>query len=70
MNNNFKDYLLDFKQSVDNFKGKKRMSMYIEERLDKSFNMYYNTLVEVCNYTLNKEPYQSMKKINKALKGD
>lgn len=67
--NNFERYLLEFKESVDNFKGKKKMSKYIEERLDKSFNMYYNTLIEVCNYTLNKKAYQSIKTINKALGG-
>lgn len=69
MSNNFKDYLLEFKKCVDNFKGKKNMTKYIEERLDKSFNLYYNTLVEVCNFVLNKEPYQSIKQINKALEG-
>ena len=65
--NNFETYLLEFKESVNNFKGKKKMSKYIEERLDKSFNLYCKTLEEVCNFTLNKKEYQSLKTLNKAL---
>ena len=67
--NNFETYLLEFKESVNNFKGKKKMSKYIEERLDKSFNLYCKTLEEACNFTLNKKEYQSLKTLNKALGG-
>ena len=66
---NFKYYLLEFKDSVNNFKGKKKMGEYIEERLDKSFNLYCKTLQNICNFTLNQKPYKSLKTFNKIVGG-
>jgi hypothetical protein len=67
--NNFEHYLLEFKESVNNFKGKKKMSSYIEEILDKSCNLYCKTLQELCNFTLNQKPYKSLKTFNKIIGG-
>lgn len=67
--NNFKFYLLEFKDCVNNFKGKQKMTNYIEDRLDKSFNLYCKSLEEICNFTLNKSAYQSLKTLNKAIGG-
>lgn len=57
--------LFDFKKNVDNFKGRDVMIDLVQERLDKSFELYCSKLEEVCGYVLKKDPFVAMRKINK-----
>lgn len=57
--------LFDFKKNVDKFKGKGVMVDLVQERLDKSFELYCSKLEEVCGYILKKDPFVAMRKINK-----
>ena len=62
--NNFEKYLLEFKEQVDNFKGKKLLEKKVLQRLELSYELYRKSIDELYGYTLSKDPYKQIKKLN------
>lgn len=62
--NNFEKYLLDFREQVDNFKGKKLLDKKVEHRLELSYELYRKSIDELYGYVLSKDPYKQINKLN------
>lgn len=60
---NFRNHLLEFKKQVNGFKGKKRLEIAINERLDKSFKSYCDSLNELSNFLMKRNPRISLNKL-------
>lgn len=62
---NFERYLLEFKEEVDNFKGRKLLEKKVAQRLELSYELYSKNINDVYGYVLQQNPYTQLKKLNK-----
>lgn len=62
--NKFEKYLLEFLNEVNAFRPKyEAMSQKIEERLDKSLEVYASQVEKACGYLINRTPYYQMRRL-------
>lgn len=56
--------LLEFKNAVNKFKGKSSMKKFVLERLEKSFELYRQSVQEEYNFLIARDPRISINKLS------